>query len=381
MATTYTNKIIFQDGIYVNGETPLDDRLVLNSVSDLYITAGKKDCVLYQRAYKGMQITIFDNGEPKEFILKDITPYQKANAVTVNASNYNTYWEMSGKAITERIDSLETSLKKADSDLATRLTNEVETLNETIDTLDSKLDTEISNRTTADTNLTNSINNINSSIGTIKSDIDSLETSLENEKKAREAADTSLNNAVQEINETIGGSGGESIVTQIENINKNIDAIEVDVENLQNEDSSLGEYIKDVSTRLDFVKDQMDEMDLDVAEAITDMEKQLLDIADEFERVDASFGNVNSSLGAINSSINATNERLNTNITQTNTNKTSIDSLAGQMRIFDSSLTASVKDFAAAELVWAKAWNAMREATNTEDTLPAGEDLEEVYGE
>lgn len=144
MATTYTNKIIFQDGIYVNGETPLDDRLVLNSFSDLYITKGSgSSCILYQRAYKGMQITIMNDGDPKELILRDVTPYQKANAVTVNANNYEDYWVLMGADITERIDELETTLKNADASitaaykaadkaLTDKLNSDVSTLNATI---------------------------------------------------------------------------------------------------------------------------------------------------------------------------------------------------------------------------------------------------------
>ena len=56
----YNGNQPFNDTIHLNGPGPLDDRDVFSSVEGLYFTHGDKNHPLFNRAYKGMQVVIFD---------------------------------------------------------------------------------------------------------------------------------------------------------------------------------------------------------------------------------------------------------------------------------------------------------------------------------
>ena len=86
----------FQNGIYVNGQVPLDERDVASKIEDLFVsTTNRGEETLYKRAYVGMQVTIA-NPSTNEFevlVCTNADPYTPGNsATTVNAQNYTQYW-------------------------------------------------------------------------------------------------------------------------------------------------------------------------------------------------------------------------------------------------------------------------------------------------
>ena len=89
----YNGNQPFNDTIHLNGPAPLDDREVFSSVEGLYFTHGEKNHPLFNRAYKGMQVVIFDGSASIFMILNDDTPYSANNTtVNVTAQNYLDYW-------------------------------------------------------------------------------------------------------------------------------------------------------------------------------------------------------------------------------------------------------------------------------------------------
>ena len=98
MGKVYINSIPVNNGVRLNGATPLDDRLVLSDISDVYISAeNPKDCVLYGRIYKGAQISVYqtvdDVQKVVQLILEDDTPYIQGHPVTVTEQNIYQYWK------------------------------------------------------------------------------------------------------------------------------------------------------------------------------------------------------------------------------------------------------------------------------------------------
>ena len=78
MSKVYNNPIPVNNGVRLNGPAPLDDRLVLSDISDVYISAATpKDCILYGKIYKGAQIIVYetipgtDKKQAVELILED----------------------------------------------------------------------------------------------------------------------------------------------------------------------------------------------------------------------------------------------------------------------------------------------------------------------
>ena len=89
----YNGNQPFNDTIHLNGPAPLDDRDVFSSVDGVYFTHGDKNHPLFNRAYKGMQVVIFDGSASIFMILNDATPYSADNTtVNVTAQNYLDYW-------------------------------------------------------------------------------------------------------------------------------------------------------------------------------------------------------------------------------------------------------------------------------------------------
>lgn len=83
----FNNPIVVNNGVKLDGAFPIDDRFVLDNISDLYInTDSPNDCTLYGKIYKGAQLVAFnDEGEAFGFILQDDSPYIQGHALTVNA--------------------------------------------------------------------------------------------------------------------------------------------------------------------------------------------------------------------------------------------------------------------------------------------------------
>lgn len=99
MSKKFNNHTELNNGFFLNGATPLDDRLVWTSMSDFYINAtDKESSKLYGVAYEGMQVSIVeDNAAPRLFILRDVYPYTPDNkegeyAVNVTEENFRSFW-------------------------------------------------------------------------------------------------------------------------------------------------------------------------------------------------------------------------------------------------------------------------------------------------
>lgn len=94
----YTNIQKFNDGIRLYGQTPLDDRIVLSTVDDLYIATGSATShELYGRAYNGLVVSAADTGEL--YVCLNAEPYTPGMVTTVNRSNLHTYWLQVGKEL------------------------------------------------------------------------------------------------------------------------------------------------------------------------------------------------------------------------------------------------------------------------------------------
>ena len=134
----YTNIKKLNNGFSVLGQFPLDDRSVLDSLTDIFINESKpKDCPLYNRAYLGMTINVVEGDGTEEneriattIILKDATPYTPGKVVTVNSANYRTYWKVEGKDLEEYllgvIDDAVASLNSSINDLSTNVSNHID---------------------------------------------------------------------------------------------------------------------------------------------------------------------------------------------------------------------------------------------------------------
>ena len=110
MGYLYTGEQILNNTLKINGHVPVDRRMVVENISDIFITAGHKDdCELYKNAFAGMVVSTFEGtGENRHavlLILLDHTPYTVDDTTTsVTADNYRSYWtEVNESNITEEI--------------------------------------------------------------------------------------------------------------------------------------------------------------------------------------------------------------------------------------------------------------------------------------
>lgn len=129
----YTNIRKLNNGFSALGQFPLDDRFVLNSLTDIFINeSNPKDCPLYNRAYLGMTISVVEGDGTEEnervvstIILKDAAPYTPGKVVTVNIDNYRDYWKVEGKDLEEYllavIDDAVAALNSSINDLSTNV--------------------------------------------------------------------------------------------------------------------------------------------------------------------------------------------------------------------------------------------------------------------
>lgn len=92
----YSGNQPYNDTIHLNGPAPLDDRKVFSDLKGLYFTHGDKSHPLYNRAYKGMEVIVYEkttNNNALLMVLNDPTPYLPDNtSVDVTADNYLNYW-------------------------------------------------------------------------------------------------------------------------------------------------------------------------------------------------------------------------------------------------------------------------------------------------
>lgn len=91
MARIYNNPVSVNNGVKLNGPAPVDDRLQLDNLSDIFVNdSNPEECTLYGNIYQFAPVVV---GGAQLLILKDITPYLQGNNVTVNEENYLDYWK------------------------------------------------------------------------------------------------------------------------------------------------------------------------------------------------------------------------------------------------------------------------------------------------
>lgn len=95
MGYSYKGKQVINNTLKINGHAPIDQRTVIDNISDVFITLSDTSaCPLYKNAYKGMVVSTFDeSGNVVLLSLKNDAPYRVDNTtLEVDAENYLTYW-------------------------------------------------------------------------------------------------------------------------------------------------------------------------------------------------------------------------------------------------------------------------------------------------
>jgi hypothetical protein len=99
MGKYYHNAVKVNNGLVLDGQTPIDDRFVFESIKDLFIDpASPQLCELHTNAYRGLTVACMcdetgaETGKVYILTLVDDTPYTKGYEALVNASNYTTFW-------------------------------------------------------------------------------------------------------------------------------------------------------------------------------------------------------------------------------------------------------------------------------------------------
>ena len=134
----YINNKKLNNGFSALGQFPLDDRSVLDSLTDIFIDeSNPKACPLYNLAYLGMSINVVEGDGTEEnervvstIILKDATPYTPGKVVTVNSANYRNYWKVEGKDLEEYllavIDDVVDAFNSSLNDLSTNVSSHID---------------------------------------------------------------------------------------------------------------------------------------------------------------------------------------------------------------------------------------------------------------
>ena len=110
MAQLYFNKQKLNNMFSPVGHAPIDDRSVFDLQQDLYINAEQKTShPLYNRAYKGMQVAVFDpedNGQALHLILINPEPYMPDGNASVTAENFEEYWTIIGSFVQRYVNNV-----------------------------------------------------------------------------------------------------------------------------------------------------------------------------------------------------------------------------------------------------------------------------------
>ena len=110
MAQLYFNKQKLNNMFSPVGHAPIDERSVFDLQQDLYINAEQKTShPLYNRAYKGMQVAVFDpedNGQALHLILINPEPYMPDGNASVTAENFEEYWTIIGSFVQRYVNNV-----------------------------------------------------------------------------------------------------------------------------------------------------------------------------------------------------------------------------------------------------------------------------------
>lgn len=110
MGKKFINALPFNNGLSIAGQTPADDRVVLEGLESLFIDPSSaqqgKDATLYNLAYTGLTVTLFDTARGLSCLMfcTDATPYTPGKVVKIDETNYRTYWNVVGLTTTEYIE-------------------------------------------------------------------------------------------------------------------------------------------------------------------------------------------------------------------------------------------------------------------------------------
>ena len=91
----YTNTQQFNLGLKFMTGDPADDRLILNSSSDMFVNKNnttEANSPLFNRAYAGMIVTVADEDYETYVCIND-APYRAKTKANVTAANLSTYWK------------------------------------------------------------------------------------------------------------------------------------------------------------------------------------------------------------------------------------------------------------------------------------------------
>ena len=91
----YTNTQQFNQGLKFMTGDPADDRLILNSSSDMFVNKSsttEENSPLFNRAYAGMIVTVADEGYETYVCIND-APYKAKTKANVTAANLTNYWK------------------------------------------------------------------------------------------------------------------------------------------------------------------------------------------------------------------------------------------------------------------------------------------------
>ena len=241
------NGIVFQDGISFNAGLPADDRIVLD-YEDLYISsATKTSCPLFNRAYTGMVVTVFEeDGTPTVLVLKSSEPYKDTTLETINAENYKNYWfapqSTENQGIRDALDALNTSVN-----------NVVGNINTSIVTLNTSTSTAIGNLNTSVNTALGKLNtSLNASINALNTSVVTRFGNLENKIDASfgefsQSVDTLVNETISAINTSIGNVS--TALSELRNdVNSSLDSLQGNVSTLIGTTvSEINSSIADVS--------------------------------------------------------------------------------------------------------------------------------------
>lgn len=375
MAKKFKNTNIFQDGISVNAHTPIDDRLVFDSSSDLYISSSSPATApLYKVAYKGMNVVVLNGGVPQQYILNDETPYKYGSTVSVTASNLLTYWSLVGKIENDFINNvINTSINKLEN---RETTSEVSI---------GKLDSSVKSITSyVYSNVDASISTLKSNLSRTDTSLDSLTTNYNAYKTSNDASINRLDGSVNYLNSSL--LDVRNIITNNEKtIAQALTVIDTSVNKLKErsdtEDSSINKLINTVTSNQTAVNNHFTISDSSIKklETRSDNEDASINKLESSQAVqNTSIGNLTTTTEKLNASINTVQGNVNTLKSYIDASLTALDS---SVEYLDTSLYYINSQIIDNEYIVAQALNDLNDklSSGTTTNTSTGETTYGVY--
>lgn len=196
----YTNTTNFEIALHPRYEKPMDDRLQIETINELFISSDKPtNCPLYARTYVGMEVALTNgqNTPAQIYILKDNAPYLLGSAGTVNANNFSNFWyricttqDSSINSIEGRLATVEENVQEVSQDTISKINQSIDAINTSINTINTQINS-----------------NINASINALKTYVDTQDSAINSHINASVAAiNTSINALNTQISNNINSS-------------------------------------------------------------------------------------------------------------------------------------------------------------------------------